>query len=121
MRTTRIALMVSAAMLISGNVASGGSAAAIKVAIDNCQNPEVAPESRIEACSQLIHSNLVGHRFLARFYFSRAIAYEAAQQSDRALQDYDKALELDPNFTEAQANRSRLKQERPDAAPSEAK
>ena len=113
----RIALAVSAIMLIGGGVASGGSAVAIKAAVDNCQNADVTPENRIEACSEIIHSNLVSHHFLARFFYNRAIAYEAVNDFDHARQDYDKAVELDPNFAEAQTNRSRLMEQHPTATP----
>lgn len=113
----RIPLIVSAIILISGGVASGGSAVAIGPALHNCQNPDVAPESRIEACSALIHSNLLPHPVLARLYNNRAVAYEAAQDFDRALQDYNKALELAPDFSEAQTNRARLMEQHPAATP----
>src|SRR5579863_381403 len=108
MRTaTRIALTAGTIMLVSGGVARGGSAINLKAAVANCQNSEITPQTRIEACSELIHSNLVSHRMLARFYFLRAVAYEAALEFGLAVQDYSKAIELDPNFPEAVANRAR--------------
>lgn len=117
---TRIALAVGTIMLISGGVASGGSAINIKAALANCQNSDIAPEARIEACSALVHSNLVSHRMLARFHFLRAVAYQTAKKFDLALQDYSKAIELDPNFPEAVTNFSQLKKDYPELAPAPA-
>jgi lipoprotein NlpI len=108
MRRRFLPPMVAAIILISCGFAAGRSAIGIRAAIHNCQNPDLAPDSRIEACSEAIHSNLVAHPVLASFYYNRGVAYEAAHDIDHARQDYDKALELKPDFPKAQANRARL-------------
>jgi tetratricopeptide (TPR) repeat protein len=114
MRMAPIApLIVGGIILISGGAASGASAIGLRAAIHNCQNADIAPESRIEACSEVIRTNLASHDLLARFYYNRAAAYEAANDFDHASQDYDKALQLKPDFAEAQANRARLVEQHP--------
>ena len=100
-------------MLLSGGMAAGTSAIGIGTAVHNCQNPDLAPQIRTEACSEAIHTNLGSPAIRARFFYHRAAAYEAAQDFDHARRDYDKALELKPDFSEAQANRTRLQQQHP--------
>lgn len=106
-----VPLMAVSITLITGGAAFGLSALGIRAAIHNCQNSDIAPEIRIEACSEVIRTNLASHEFLARLYFNRGVAHEAASDVDHARQDYDKALELKPDFAEAQANRARLEQQ----------
>ena len=103
-----VPLTVGAIILISAGAASGASAIGLRAAIHNCQNSDLPPESKIEACNEVIHTNLASHDLLARFYYNRAVAYEAANDLDHARQDYDKALELKPDFAEALTNRARL-------------
>lgn len=105
-----VPFMVGVIMLLPGGRALGLSALGLRAAIHNCQNSGIPPETRIEACSEVIHTNLGSHDFLARFYYNRGAAYEAANDIDHASQDYDKALELKPDFAEAQANSARLKE-----------
>jgi len=100
--------MVTAIILGSSGFAAGQSAIGIMAAVRNCQNPDLAPEARIEACSQVIHTNLVSHGVLAAFYYNRGVAYEAVHDLDHARQDYDKAVELKPDFAQAQASMARL-------------
>lgn len=114
MRTiSNIPLMIGAMILVSGGAASGMSAIGIKAALHNCQNPDVAPESRIEACSEVIHTNLAPQDIRARIYYHRGTAYEAAHDFDHARQDYDKALELAPQYAEAETARARLINQHP--------
>ena len=109
-------IMIAALVLVSGDFAAGGPAVAIMAAVHNCQNPDLAPESRIEACSQVIHTNLLSHGILAAVYNDRGLAHENAHDIAHARQDYDKALELKPDFAQAQANRARLAEQNPAAA-----
>ena len=92
--------MVAAGIFITCGVAVAGPAIGIMASIHNCQNAGLAPESRIEACSQAIHTNLLSHGILAAVYYNRGV--------DHARQDYDKALELKPDFVQAQASRARI-------------
>jgi tetratricopeptide (TPR) repeat protein len=105
---------VSAVILIgAGSAARALSAIGIRTAVHNCQNADLASQVRIEACSEAIHTNLASQGVLARLYFHRAAAYEAANDFDHALQDYNKALELTPDFAEAKADRARLLEQHP--------
>ena len=42
----------------------------------------------------------------ASFYFDRALNYERVDDYENAIQDYDRAIQLDPNFATAYNNRS---------------
>lgn len=118
MHTRCLPPLVGAIILLSGGMAAGTSAIGIGTAVHNCQNPVLAPEIRIQACSEAIHTNLGSPGIRARFFYHRAMAYEDARDFDHARQDYDKALELKPDFAEAQANRTRLQEQHPiNAAP----
>lgn len=88
--------------------ALGGSAIALRAAIDNCQNPKLDPDLRIEMCTRIIHANVVSHGILTAFYAFRASAYADKQNFQDAIQDYTKAIELKPDFPEAFANRANL-------------
>jgi tetratricopeptide (TPR) repeat protein len=83
--------------------------------LHNCQDETVAPGARVDACTAFIHANLVSHPLLANIYAHRALAYEA--EGDHAIQDYDKALELKPDYEEAKTNRDRLAELKQQAQP----
>lgn len=55
----------------------------------------------IAACTRAIASGQYTARNLAALYTSRAIAYAAQRQPDRAGQDFDRAIGLDPQFAQA--------------------
>ncbi len=97
-----------------------GSATTVFAALHNCQDETVAPGARVDACTAVIHANLMTHPLLANMYLHRALAYEAEGDIDHAIQDCDKALELKPDYEAAKENRDRLaasrQQERPDSA-----
>src|SRR5579871_5052682 len=58
------------------------------------QNPALA----IIACTALIQSGQQATaKDLFRIFFSRAAAHDAQQQYDRAIEDYDQAIRLDPD------------------------
>jgi tetratricopeptide (TPR) repeat protein len=105
----QVALIFSAGLMLTfSSPAWSLSATALSAYLHNCQTDGVDADVRIKACSDLIHSNLATPAFLARLYADRARAYENKGDRDDAMKDYDKALELKPDFTEAQAARSRL-------------
>lgn len=116
---SRVFLMMSATLFISEGVAFAGSAVGINAAIHNCQNTGVAPEDRIQACTDLLHSNLATQGARGRLYYHRGVAYEAAHDFDRALKDYDEAVELAPQNAEAQAARAHLMEQHPANTPGE--
>src|ERR1700728_1964458 len=52
----------------------------------------------IAACTRAIASGKYTTQNLATLYTSRGIAYEFTGQHDRAFQDFEQALRLDPQF-----------------------
>jgi tetratricopeptide (TPR) repeat protein len=80
---------------------AGGAAVGTLTVLDNCQNQNLKPDDQIEACTQLIHANLAEHKMLAAFYAIRANAYFRKKDMDGALADYDKAIDLFPDFRQA--------------------
>jgi lipoprotein NlpI len=115
-RKLLLPLLVAAAVIVQIDVAIGRSETGLLAVLNNCQNADLDPEARIEACSELIHANIVSHRVLASLYNTRGVAYEAKHDIVHAIQDYAKALDLKPDFPEAQANLARLQNERPNDA-----
>jgi lipoprotein NlpI len=97
-----------AALLARGDVAMARSEPGLAAVLHNCETASLNPDVRIEACSEIIHANIVSHGILAAFYNDRGAAYAAKHDMDHAMQDFEKALELKPDFPEAQANRTRL-------------
>jgi hypothetical protein len=55
----------------------------------------------IAACTRAITSGQYSTQNAATLYTSRAIAYGAKSQSDRASQDLDQAIQRDPQFAQA--------------------
>jgi tetratricopeptide (TPR) repeat protein len=41
-------------------------------------------------------------------YYTHGVAYAGKRQWDKAIADYDKALQIDPNYTNARANRDTI-------------
>jgi tetratricopeptide (TPR) repeat protein len=107
MRISLVSLSLAIA-LSSDGAAIAGPAIAFKAALDNCQNANVEFSARIEACTNLIHTNLFAGKLLADLYFIRGNIFLQNHKNDEALSDYNKALELKPDFPQALANRAAL-------------
>jgi Tfp pilus assembly protein PilF len=104
----RTAIAILGLVMVCTVPAYAGSSTATFTFLRNCQNRELDADTRIAACSTLIHANLVGHRILGVFYTIRAGAYGDKPDFALAMQDYDKAIELIPDLPEAHANRANL-------------
>jgi tetratricopeptide (TPR) repeat protein len=89
-----------------GSSAFAFSAFGVKAVLLNCLNKSLSSSERIEACNQAIQSNEFARPDRARLITSRGNAYFASGDLDRALDDYNKAIELDPQLPEAVANRA---------------
>ena len=98
----------AAIWLALGSVAFAGWGTGLTVVLHNCQNPKIPLDAQLSACSQLIHSNLGSRRMKAAFYALRAQAYQRANKTDLAMQDYNRALEKFPDFTQALDSRGNL-------------
>jgi len=108
--TKFLVLALAAVALLAPLPAFSGAATALTAYIKNCQTEGVDPDTRVAACTTVIHSNLFAGRLLADLYAIRARAYIAKQDYQDALADENKALELKPDFPEAQANKAKLEE-----------
>jgi tetratricopeptide (TPR) repeat protein len=68
-----------------------------------CKGDDVA--ASIASCTVLIDSGQESPSNLARLYYDRGRAYTQQGKYDRALADYDHAIELSPNYALAFNNR----------------
>ena len=63
------------------------------------------PDTSILGCTAVIQSNHEPWESLAAAYYTRGNSYLRKGQTDRAIQDYDEAIRLKPNYTDAFTNR----------------
>ena len=59
----------------------------------------------IRACTAVIHSGRQTPENLARAFYNRGRALSDKGQNDRAIQDFDQAIRLDPEYPDAFNNR----------------
>ena len=92
-----IRCVMAAGLLISGALFSVLPAATDdgKACTDSLKS-----DAAIAACTRAIDSGQYTSRNIATFYTSRALAYSAKSQVDRAIQDFDDAIRLDPQFAQ---------------------
>lgn len=64
------------------------------------------PRAAIEACTRAIEFLSLDRPDLAKAYYSRGTEYAALGNHDRALPDFNMAIELDPNLASAYYNRA---------------
>ena len=67
-----------------------------------------SPDLVIEGCSEMIGEAQQGPAILALAHNNRGVAYKAKGQYDLALQDYDQAIQLNPNSASHYNNRGIL-------------
>jgi tetratricopeptide (TPR) repeat protein len=63
------------------------------------------PEVRVGGCTALIQSGKESQEDLSKAYVNRGLGYADEGQVDRAIEDYDHAIRLDPNDTHALISR----------------
>ena len=63
------------------------------------------PDLAIGGCTAVIQSGREPREVLAGAFENRGIAYDDKGQYDRAIQDFDQAIQIDPNFASAFYNR----------------
>jgi tetratricopeptide (TPR) repeat protein len=68
-----------------------------------CSAPD--PDLSISGCTAMIQSGHETQQDLAVTFVKRGIAYARKGQGDRAIEDYDQAIRLDPNYAIAFYNR----------------
>jgi tetratricopeptide (TPR) repeat protein len=64
-----------------------------------------SPERLIRACSAVIRSGRQTPENLARAFFNRGRAFSDKGAFDRAIEDFDQAIRLDPQYPDALNNR----------------
>jgi tetratricopeptide (TPR) repeat protein len=70
-----------------------------------CADTANAPDLRISGCTTVIQSGRETHRNLAIAFNNRGVAYKAKGEMDRAIQDYDEAIRLEPDVNSFFLNR----------------
>jgi tetratricopeptide (TPR) repeat protein len=69
------------------------------------ETPADDPEVAIAGCTAIIQSGHEPQKNLAKAFRNRGNAYAGKGQSDRAIEDFDQAIRLNPNNAEAFYNR----------------
>jgi len=90
----------------------GGMAAAQRPAqnqkfknIELCNGNRKSPDIQIEGCTAVIESGKETPKILIIAYNNRGNAYTAKGEYERAVQDYDQSIKLNPNYARAFNNR----------------
>ncbi len=71
--------------------------------LDACGNAN--PDIRISGCSAIIDAGTASREIVANAYINRGVAYDSKGEYDRAIEDYDKAIALNPNDASFYYNR----------------
>jgi tetratricopeptide (TPR) repeat protein len=89
--------VIAAGLLIASVLHADSSAAADDG--DTCTD-SLRSDVAIAACTRAIASGQYTTQHVATLYTSRGTAYLATGQVDRAIQDFDQAMRLDPQFAQ---------------------
>lgn len=90
-REFRCALAVIALLAVAGSVLVSQ---AVADDADTCVKGAI--DDKISACTREINSGRLRGRELASAYSNRGLVYLAKRNNDRAIQDYDQAIRLNP-------------------------
>jgi len=77
-----------------------------------CGDASSDPASAVKVCTRLIEAGGLERPALANAYDSRGAAWASEGQHDRAIADFTKAIELDPNLSAAYVNRALSRSEK---------
>jgi len=83
---------------------AGPSLAQMAAAETECYNEDV--ETRIRGCTELLNRNGLSPQLRGEAYATRALGYSLKRDYGKAIEDYDRSLELIPNFATALNNRA---------------
>jgi tetratricopeptide (TPR) repeat protein len=85
------------------HIAGFGGAASAQTQEQQCPAPE--PEVSISGCAAMIQSGHETQQQLPIDFYNRGLAYLLKDQYDRAIEDFDQAIRLNPNDALAFNNR----------------
>lgn len=91
--------LFAASILLSGALLQS----AVADDFDDCA--KLSGNAAIEACTRGIGSGRYSGRDLGRIYYNRGVEHYAQKNIDRALEDYNQSIRLDPNYPSAYYNR----------------
>lgn len=102
-----------AAMLLTAIAPASLASAQTQQQIDWCVDRDntTSPDLKISGCTAVIQSGKWNGRLLAGAFINRGIAYYANGDKDRAIADFDQAIQLDPKGAKGAAaynNRGRM-------------
>jgi lipoprotein NlpI len=104
------ARLLRSVFALAAMVIAGGTAAAEQ--LDCTGNADIAWDTQIAGCTAAIQSGRWQGKDLAWAFNNRANAYDRTGQTDRAIQDYNQAIRLDPNYAAAFNNRANAYREK---------
>ena len=89
--------------------------------VDVCESKGSPPlDAIVGGCTALIQSGTYAGRDLSTVFIIRATAHQRKGDLDRAIQDYDQAARLEPNFAAAVYGRGVAKEQTGDKTGAEA-
>jgi len=106
MRIAAATLAVVIGVIGSCSAAFAFAPIGLKASLDNCLNVNLSSPQRIEACSQVIHTNVFPPKTQARVITLRGNAYFASGDLESALDDYNRAVSLDAGLQPSVVNRA---------------
>lgn len=86
----------------------GGDGGAQTDPLGDCGSLAGAADLVIRACTALIDDGKLGNKDLSRAYNNRANAFRGKKETNKAIADLDKAIELDPRNTTPYMNRAKI-------------
>lgn len=99
-------VLALAAGLVAGQLAIAPASADFDSDNRDCFSREYGGQKRVEACTRVINAGrLQGHN-LALALQARAEGYRITEQYEKALVDFDRAIEIDPGVALVYANRA---------------
>jgi tetratricopeptide (TPR) repeat protein len=90
-----------ALLFVVMHFAGFGGAATAQTLDQQQQCPAADPDLSVSGCTALIESGHETRQKLAIDFFNRGNAYVAKDQNDRAIEDFDQAVRLNPNYAMA--------------------
>jgi tetratricopeptide (TPR) repeat protein len=99
--------IVLAAGLVAGQLSIAPATADYASDSKDCFTVDYS-EKRVDACTRVINSGRMKGKDLAGALQTRAEGYRLAKQYEKALADFDRALEIAPGLAQAYSNRAEV-------------